>query len=138
MFLRLPSTLRRGFWTCFFRPASAQLGLQFSFLDTSTYHLEFFGGVSKPHMCDVKKQIGAQTGPMMLMMLAVGCLGNAGQKRCPAAELYDQRSVTDHALARGFRSRTTGLLGKRGQEDRHAAHARLIGGCGTNPYGRTP
>ena len=47
-------------------------------------------------------------------------LGNAGQKRCPAAELYDQRSVTGHALARGCRSRTTGRGGERT-------------GCGTSP-----
>ena len=29
-------------------------------------------------------------------------LGNAGQKRCPAAELYDQRSVTGHATSPGM------------------------------------
>ena len=68
-FLRLFPALRRVWGSFFF--SSAHLGLRFSLW--TPQHTEGFGGVLEPHMCGVKQEgnWGAQTGPMMLMML--GC-----------------------------------------------------------------
>ena len=53
-------------------------GLRFSLVATSTY-LEFWRGL-EASLCGVKREIGGQTGPMMLMMLALG--GDAGRLKC--------------------------------------------------------
>ena len=63
---RLPPQHTEGLGQFFGPASSAQVGLRFSFLETSTY-LYGFGGVLEPHMC-VKTKLESQTGPMMLAL----------------------------------------------------------------------
>ena len=79
----------------FFWPApSAKLGLRFSLLATSTY-LEFWRGLEASLICVVsRRKLGAQTGPMMLMMLALGglCAG------CLKCAIQPNKTLKIHAV----------------------------------------